>query len=95
VISLIALVLITGAVIGATAGLRSVYFIGQDDRGLVTLYRGVPYDLPFGIDLYDTQYVSSVQAARLRPFERRRLLDHELRSREDAAGLIRRLEQGR
>jgi protein phosphatase len=94
-ISLLALVLITGAVIGAIAGLRSVYFIGQDDRGLVTLYRGVPYDLPFGIDLYDTQYVSSVQASRLRPFERRRLLDHELRSREDAAGLIGRLEQGR
>jgi protein phosphatase len=94
-ISLIALVLITGAVIGAIAGLRSVYFIGQDDRGLVTVYRGVPYDLPFGMDLYDTQYVSSVQAARLRPFERRRLLDHELRSREDAASLIRRLEQGR
>jgi protein phosphatase len=94
-ITILALVLVTGAVIGAIAGLRSVYFIGQDDRGLVTLYRGVPYDLPFGIDLYDTQYVSSVQAARLRPFERRRLLDHELRSRDDAAGLIRRLEQGR
>jgi serine/threonine protein phosphatase PrpC len=93
--TLLALVLVTGAVIGAIAAIRSAYFIGQDDRGLVTLYRGVPYDLPFGIDLYDTQYVSSVQAARLRPFERRRLLDHELRSRDDAADLIRRLEQGR
>jgi protein phosphatase len=94
-IALVAVVLVTGAVIGATAGLRSVYFVGQDDRGLVTLYRGVPYELPFGIDLYDTQYVSSVQAARLRPFERRRLLDHELRSRDDAADLIRSLEQNR
>jgi protein phosphatase len=94
-ITLLALVLVTGAVIGAIAGLRSVYFIGQDDRGLVTLYRGVPYELPFGIDLYDTKYVSSVQAARLRPFERRRILDHELRGRDDAADLIRRLEQER
>jgi PPM family protein phosphatase len=94
-IALVAVVVLSAAAIGAIAGLRHVYFIGQDDRGLVTLYRGVPYELPFGIDLYDTQYVSSVQAARLRPFERRRLLDHELRGRDDAADLIRRLEQGR
>jgi protein phosphatase len=94
-VTMVALALVAGVVIGAVAGLRHVYFVGQDDRGLVTLYRGVPYDLPFGIELYDTQYVSSVQAARLRPFERRRLLDHELRGRDDAAGLIRRLEQGR
>jgi PPM family protein phosphatase len=94
-IATVALVLVAGAVAGAVAGLRSVYFIGQDDRGLVTLYRGVPYELPFGIELYDAQYVSSVQTRRLRPFERRRLLDHELRGRDDAAGLIRRLEQGR
>jgi protein phosphatase len=96
--SLIALgvvLLLSAVTIGAIAGLRHVYFIGQDDRGLVTLYRGVPYQLPFGIDLYDSQYVSSVQASRLRPFERRRLLDHELRGRTDAADLIRNLEQGR
>jgi protein phosphatase len=94
-IALVAVVLLSAATIGAIAGLRRVYFIGQDDRGLVTLYRGVPYQLPFGVDLYDTQYVSSVPAARLRPFERRRLLDHELRGRDDAADLIRHLEQGR
>lgn len=94
-ITIVALLLVTGAVIGAIAGLRSAYFIGQDERGLVTLYRGVPYELPFGIELYDAQYVSSVQAARLRPFERRRLLDHELRGRDDAAGLIRGLERGK
>jgi PPM family protein phosphatase len=94
-IALVAVVLLSAATIGAVAGLRHVYFIGQDDRGLVTLYRGVPYELPFGVDLYDTKYVSSVQAARLRPFERRRLLDHELRGRDDAGDLISRLEQGR
>jgi serine/threonine protein phosphatase PrpC len=94
-IALVAVVLLSAAAIGAIAGLRNVYFIGQDDRGLVTLYRGVPYELPFGVDLYDRQYVSSVPAAGLRPFERRRLLDHELRGRDDAADLIRRLEQGR
>ena len=88
------LLLLGGLAVGATAAIRSAYFIGQNDRGLVTLYRGVPYELPAGIKLYDTQYVSSVQARSLRPFERRRLLDHQLRSRSDAADRIRDLERG-
>ena len=84
------------AVVGAVAGIRSVYFVGQDDRGLVTLYRGVPYELPFGIDLYEPEYVSSVPARTLSPTQRRRrVLDHELRSREDAADIVRELERGR
>jgi serine/threonine protein phosphatase PrpC len=94
-ISMFVAVLLGGAAVGAIAGLRNVYFIGVDDRGLVTLYRGLPYELPAGIDLYEREYVSAVQARRLRPFERRRLLDHELRSRKDAANLIRGLERGR
>jgi serine/threonine protein phosphatase PrpC len=94
-IGMVLAVLLAGAVVGSIVGLRNVYFVGVDDRGLVTLYRGLPYELPAGFDLYDRQYVSAVQARRLRPFERRRLLDHELRSREDAARLIRGLEQGR
>jgi PPM family protein phosphatase len=89
------LLVLAGATVGAVAAIRNVYFIGQDDRGLVTLYRGLPYELPAGINLYDASYVSSVQARELRPFERRRLLDHELRGRRDAARRIRALEQGR
>jgi protein phosphatase len=69
--------------------------VGQDGRGLVTLFRGVPYELPLGIELYETQYVSSVPARTLSPTERRRLLDHQLRSRDDAAELVRELERGR
>jgi PPM family protein phosphatase len=94
-LTLVVLVLLVGAVIGAAAGIRSVYFVGQDDRGLVTLYRGVPYDLPLGIDLYETEYVSSVPARTLSPTQRRRVLDHQLRSRDDAAEIVRDLEQGR
>jgi PPM family protein phosphatase len=94
-ITLAVLLLLGGAAVAAYAGIRNVYFIGQDDRGLVSLYRGVPYELPFGVDLYDREYVSSVQANRLRPFERRRVLDHELRDHDDAADLIRRLERTR
>ena len=81
------------AAVGASAGLRHVYFIGED-RGLVTLYRGVPYELPLGINLYQSRYVSSVPVRALTSVERRRLLDHQLRSRNDAAGLIRDLERG-
>jgi PPM family protein phosphatase len=94
-VTLLVLVVLGGLSVAAVAGARNVYFVGEDDRGLVTLYRGLPYELPFGIDLYDSQYVSSVQTRTLRPFERRRLLDHELRSRDDAASLIRDLERGR
>jgi PPM family protein phosphatase len=95
VIALIVLALLAGATVGAVAAIRSVYFVGQDERGLVTLYRGVPYELPLGIDLFDSQYVSSVPARTLTPLQRRRLLDHQLRSREDAADLVRGLERGR
>ena len=38
-----------GAVVGGLYALcRQVYFVGTNDAGLVTLYRGVPYELPFG-----------------------------------------------
>jgi hypothetical protein len=60
----------------------------------VTLYRGVPYELPFGIDLYQKKYVSAVPVQALTLTERRRVLDHQLRSRKDAAAVIHRLEQG-
>jgi PPM family protein phosphatase len=94
-LTLVVLAVLAAAVVGAVAGIRSVYFVGQDDRGLVTLYRGVPYELPFGIDLYESQYVSSVPARTLSATQRRRLVDHQLRSREDAAKIVRDLERGR
>ena len=37
---------------GAWYGLRQVYFLGIDEGGRVSLYRGLPYDLPLGISLY-------------------------------------------
>ena len=90
--ALLALVL-AGAVIGAVAGLRHVYFVGQD-HGLVTLYRGVRRAAVRDQPLREP--VRQLGAgARLTPVERRRLLDHQLRSRNDAADLIRRLEESR
>jgi serine/threonine protein phosphatase PrpC len=74
---------------------RQVYFIGTNDAGLVTLYRGVPYELPLGIDLYQEEYASGVPARAIPGGRRGRILDHEWRSREDAVDLVRQLERGK
>ncbi|HWJ50853.1 MAG TPA: Stp1/IreP family PP2C-type Ser/Thr phosphatase [Solirubrobacteraceae bacterium] len=79
---------------GAYLALQSVYFIGTNDRGLVTLYQGVPYRLPGNIALYSSRYVSGVSASTLSSQRRRTLLDHSLRSEANAASLIRSLELG-
>src|SRR4029079_2632854 len=34
----------------AFVAVRSVYFLGTDSGGRVSLYRGLPYDLPLGLD---------------------------------------------
>jgi PPM family protein phosphatase len=79
---------------GAYLATQSVYFIGTNDRGLVTIYRGVPFDLPAGAKLYSSDYVSGVSASTLSSQRRQTLLDHSLRSQKDAAELVRQLELG-
>ncbi len=88
----LAIVGILGA--GAYLALQSVYFVGTDGRGLVTLFRGVPYRLPGDLELYSSDYVSGVSASTLSPQRRHTLLDHSLRSEGDGASLIRSLELG-
>jgi serine/threonine protein phosphatase PrpC len=88
--------LILGAlVVGLYAGSRQFYFVGTNDSGLVTMYRGLPYDLPLGVDLYSEQYVSPVPARSLPARSRKRIIDHSLRSKGDARDLIHQVEQGR
>ncbi|HST55635.1 MAG TPA: Stp1/IreP family PP2C-type Ser/Thr phosphatase [Solirubrobacteraceae bacterium] len=89
-------VLLVLAVLGAGAYVasQSVYFIGTSRGGFVTLFQGVPYQLPAGIKLYKSQFVSGVSASTVPAARRRTLLDHSLRSQEDAADLLRRLELG-
>ncbi|MFL5894851.1 MAG: Stp1/IreP family PP2C-type Ser/Thr phosphatase [Thermoleophilaceae bacterium] len=70
---------------------RSVWFLGTDSQGVVTLYRGLPYDLPLGVHLYQRRFVSGVPALSLAPDRRKRVLDHQLRSHGDAVDLIRSL----
>jgi PPM family protein phosphatase len=92
----IALLIACALAAGLYAFSRQFYFVGTDDHGLVTLYRGLPYDLPLGLELYDEQYVSAVPAASIRDERRReRILDHRLRERGDAIDLVRQLERAR
>jgi protein phosphatase len=91
---LLLLVVLAGVVGGLYALSRQVYFIGTNDAGLVTLYRGVPYELPLGVELYEEEYPSGVPARAIPDRRRERVLDHEWRSREDAVDLIRALERG-
>jgi PPM family protein phosphatase len=77
---------------GGYVASQSVYFIGTNSRGLVTMYQGFPYRLPGGIALYSSYYVSGVGASTLSPARRRSLLDHTLRSEGDAGALLRSIE---
>ena len=86
--------LVAAAVTALYALSRQVYFVGTNDGGLVTIYQGVPYELPFGLDLYDETYASGMPARAIPAARRARVLDHEWRSREDAVDLVRSLERG-
>jgi PPM family protein phosphatase len=91
----LAVLVVLGALLaGAYLALQSVYFVGTNQRGLVTVFRGVPYELPGGIALYSSDYVSGVSAATLPPARRQALLDHSWRSQSKAAELVRQLELG-
>ena len=81
--------------LGAYIANQAVYFVGTDDDGFVTMYRGLPYALPAGIELYSPTYVSGVPLRSLPASRRKRLIDHTLRSHDDAADLVRELERGR
>ena len=91
---LLALLAVVAAVVGLYAGSRQFYFLGTDNRGVIALYRGLPYELPFGIRLYTREYSTDVPASRIVDRrERKNLLDHQLRSRGDAVTRLRQLER--
>ena len=93
---LIALVVVL-AIVGAAlwTASRAVYFVGVDPQGTVTLYRGLPYDLPFGLELYEPYYASGVTIAQVPEQRRGTFTDHKLRSKDDAEDLVSELERGR
>jgi protein phosphatase len=78
---------------GAWYGNRQVWFLGTDDSGRVALYRGLPYELPFGINLYEERYASPIQTESLAPRRHEAATGHNLRSRSDAVSLIEDIEK--
>ena len=87
------LVILAGLGAAAYYGLRQVYFLGADEAGRVAIYRGLPYDLPLGIELYSEVESSPVQLASLTEDQQRTATDHELRSDDDARSLLDTFEQ--
>jgi protein phosphatase len=93
--TLIALVVLVPIAFGGFIATRSVFFVGVDEQGFVTLYRGLPYEGPFGIRLYGSTYTSGQPATALPPAVRRTVTEHALRSHQDASDLVTQIEQGR
>jgi protein phosphatase len=93
--ALLAVVIVLGMVgAGGYLASRQLYFIGTNSQGIVTIYRGLPYDLPAGIRLYETFYVSGVPAALVPVGRRASVLSDQLRSQSDAQSLVHQLELG-
>src|SRR5829696_2416387 len=93
---LLLLGLVLPLLIGAWLATRAVYFVGTDpgDDRTVAIFRGLPYELPFGIELYERWYASGVTLEQVPPARRPTFTDHRLRSRDDAEDLVRALERG-
>ena len=95
-----ALIVLLAVVLPLLAGgwlaTRAVYFIGTDpaDDRTVAIFRGLPYELPFGVELYERYYKSGVTLADVPPARRASFTNHELRSRDDAEDLVIALEKG-
>ena len=93
--TLLIVVLLAVIASGAYLASQAVYFVGSDSEGFVTVYQGVPYELPAGISLYREDYSSGLNVAQLPPAQRRTVAEHQMRSLADANDLVRQLETGR
>src|SRR5918995_379546 len=78
---------------GAFLFARSLYFLGTNDSGNVALYRGLPYELPLGVDLYSEQSSIPIQVGTLSEERQRAVTEHDLRGKDDATSLIEDIEQ--
>ncbi len=79
---------------GAYLASREYFFIGTNSAGVVTIFRGFPYNLPLGINMYEQFYVSGVPASAVPADRRAGLLNHQLRSQGNAISLVHAVELG-
>ena len=92
----VVLVLLAMVLGGFWLATQAVYFVGTDaDRGnTVTIYRGLPVDLPLGLKLYSRYQGSGVTLQSIPAARRKTFTDHKLRSKDDAENLVIQLERG-
>jgi PPM family protein phosphatase len=88
-----AVLLLAAIAFGAWYGNRQVWFLGTDSSGRVALYRGLPYELPFGAKLYEERYASPIQTESLPARRRDAVAGEDLRSQGDAASLLEEIQQ--
>jgi PPM family protein phosphatase len=88
-----ALVVVAVVLGGAVLAARSIYFLGTDNQGNVAVYRGLPYQLPFGISVYSKQYAIPVQEGSLSEDRQRAVTGHTLRGKDDATSLVSDIQQ--
>ena len=89
---LVTAAVVAGLIVVAVVGMRQVYFLGADEAGRLALYRGLPYELPLGVNLYSEVRSTPVQVSSLPPERREAATNHELRGRDDALDLLEDLE---
>jgi PPM family protein phosphatase len=91
---ILVLFLVACVALGAYYASQTVYFVGVSNDGFVSVYRGLPYDLPAGVNLYSVNYESGVPADELTPSQKDTVTAHKLRSKDDAQDLVKQLETG-
>jgi PPM family protein phosphatase len=90
--ALLAVAVVAALAFGAWYGNRQVWFLGTDEAGRTALYRGLPYELPLGVKLYQERYSSPIQTRSLPHKRREAVTGHDIRSRADAVSLIEDIE---
>ena len=93
---LVTLAIVALILAGGWMATRAVYFVGTDpgDDRTIAIFRGLPYDLPLGIELYERYATSGVTIDDVPPARRGTFTDHKLRSKDDAENLVIALERG-
>jgi PPM family protein phosphatase len=91
-ISVVVVLFLVGG--GGYIASRELFFIGTNSQGIVTIYRGLPYDFPLGVRLYESFYVSGLPAGAVPADRRAALFNHHLRSQADAISLVHAAELG-
>jgi protein phosphatase len=91
-VTIVVLVFLIGG--GGYLATRQLFFIGTNNQGIVTVYRGLPYDLPLGLHLYETYYVSGTPLASIPTARRNEMVNHQIRSQSDAVSLVHAAELG-